>query len=112
MCKGDRVDPPKRDDETAADSNASASDPVRLRRIAIARWTSTANRLGYAFFGLAIALFLIASIVDWSSGFSTAITVCLVLGTILLAPAIVLGYAVKAAEREDAEIERKRSNRE
>ena len=31
------------------------------------------------------------------------ITVCLVVGSILLAPAIVLGYAVKAAEREDRE---------
>jgi hypothetical protein len=33
----------------------------------------------------------------------TAITVCLVAGSILLAPAIVLGYAVKAAERDDRE---------
>ncbi len=33
----------------------------------------------------------------------TAITVCLVVGSILLAPAIVLGYAVKAAERDDRE---------
>jgi hypothetical protein len=29
------------------------------------------------------------------------ITVALVVGSVLLAPSIVLGYAVKAAERED-----------
>lgn len=33
----------------------------------------------------------------------TLVTISLVVGSILLAPAIVLGYAVKAAEREDRE---------
>ncbi|MEN9802423.1 MAG: hypothetical protein RLZ37_1548 [Actinomycetota bacterium] len=101
-----------RDDSTSLQANSSADDPVRQRRTSIARWTTVANRLGYTFYGIAIVLFVIAFIVDWSSGFSTAITVCLVLGSILLAPAIVLGYAIKAAEREDAEIENKRRNRE
>jgi hypothetical protein len=31
----------------------------------------------------------------------TFITICMVVGSILLAPAIVLGYAVKAAEKDD-----------
>jgi hypothetical protein len=34
---------------------------------------------------------------------ATIITVALVGGCVLLAPAIILGYAVKAAEREDRE---------
>jgi hypothetical protein len=106
------VSEPKRDDSTSLPANSSANDPVRQRRASIARWTAFANRLGYVFYGIAIVLFVIAFIVDWSSGFSTAITASLVLGSILLAPAIVLGYAIKAAEREDAEIERKRRNRE
>jgi hypothetical protein len=33
----------------------------------------------------------------------TLVTVSLIIGSILLAPSIVLGYAVKAAEREDRE---------
>lgn len=102
---------PRHDNSTSLPENSSTNDPVRQRRVSIARWTSVANRLGYSFYGIAIVLFVIAFIVDWSSGFSTAITVCLVLGSILLAPAIVLGYAIKAAEREDAEIESKRRNR-
>ena len=102
---------PRRDTSTSLPENSSAHDPVRQRRGAIARWTSVANRLGYTFYGVAIVLFVVAFAVDWNSGFSTAITVCLVLGSILLAPAIVLGYAIKAAEREDAEIENKRRKR-
>jgi hypothetical protein len=33
----------------------------------------------------------------------TFIVACMVVGSILLAPAIVAGYAVKAAERDDLE---------
>jgi hypothetical protein len=33
----------------------------------------------------------------------TTVTVCIIIGSILLAPSIVIGYAVKAAEREDRE---------
>jgi hypothetical protein len=33
----------------------------------------------------------------------TAVTACIIIGSILLAPSIVIGYAVKAAEREDRE---------
>lgn len=83
-------------------------DPVRVRRTAIARWTSMAHRLGYAFYGLAIGIFILAFATEWSGAFTAIITACLVLGSILLAPAIVLGYAIKAAEREEADIERRR----
>lgn len=99
---------PNNENDTSLSSKSSAVDPVRQRRIAIARWTAVANRLGYAFYGIAIVLFIVGFVTGWNSGFSTATTVCLVLGSILLAPAIVLGYAIKAAEREDAEIEHKR----
>lgn len=92
-----------------ADSNGeSADDPVLRRRTTIARWTTTANRVGYLLYGLAAVLFMCAFPIGWNSGFAAAITVCLVLGSILLAPAIVLGYAIKAAEREDAELHRRR----
>ena len=78
-------------------------DPVRARRAKIARWTLIANRLGYLFFAVAIALFVMAFAFGFKGPIVTAITVCLVVGSILLAPAIVLGYAVKAAERDDRE---------
>ena len=78
-------------------------DPVRIRRAKIARWTLIANRVGYLLFAVAIALFVMAFAFGFKGPIVTAITVCMVIGSILLAPAIVLGYAVKAAERDDRE---------
>jgi len=78
-------------------------DPVRARRAQIARWSLLANRIGYLLFGLAIALFVIAFAISFNGTMVALITVCLVVGSILLAPSIVLGYAVKAAEKEDRE---------
>jgi hypothetical protein len=69
----------------------------------IARWTLIANRVGYLLFALAIALFVMAFVLTFSPAIVLVITICLVAGSILLAPAIVLGYAVKAAERDDRE---------
>jgi hypothetical protein len=43
----------------------------------------------------------VAFTVDFNDTMVTLITICMVLGSILLAPAIVLGYAVKAAEKDD-----------
>lgn len=78
-------------------------DPVRAKRQQIAKWTLMANRVGYLFFALAIALFVLAFAFGFTSTMSTLVIGSLVIGSILLAPAIVLGYAVKAAERDDRE---------
>jgi hypothetical protein len=79
----------------------SPSDPVRAKRERIARWTLLANRVGYLFMAVAVALFLVAFMVGWTGVLTALITGCLVIGSLLLAPAIVLGYAVKAAEKDD-----------
>ena len=76
-------------------------DPVRARRAQIAHWTLLANRVGYLLFGVAVALFIAAFLVGFTGPLVAAIIGALVLGSLLLAPAIVLGYAVKAAEKED-----------
>lgn len=78
-------------------------DPVRARRAQVARWTLLANRIGWLFMGLAMALFVMAFAFGFAGPIVTAVTVSLVAGSVLLAPSIVLGYAVKAAEREDRE---------
>lgn len=78
-------------------------DPVRRRRAQVARWTLLANRVGWLFMALAMALFVMAFAFGFAGPIVTAVTVSLVAGSVLLAPSIVLGYAVKAAERDDAE---------
>ena len=78
-------------------------DPVRARRQTVARWTRLANRLGYLCFGIAIVTFVIGFIVSFNGAVSAVVIASLIVGSVLLAPAIVLGYAVKAAERDDRE---------
>jgi hypothetical protein len=92
------------DPATASNPSGSASlDPVRVRRAQIAKWTQMANRVGYIFMALAIVLFVLAFALGFNGTMSALIIGCLIAGSILLAPAIVLGYAVKAAERDDRE---------
>lgn len=76
-------------------------DPVRRRRKLISVWTRRANQCGYLFFAAAIVLFIVAFTTDFSDTMAALITGALIIGSILLAPAIVLGYAIKAAEKED-----------
>lgn len=80
-----------------------AADPVRARRAQVARWTLLANRIGYLLLAVAVALFVVAFMVGFSPALATAVIVLMVLSFVLLAPSIVLGYAVKAADRDDRE---------
>ena len=79
------------------------TDPVRARRKQVARWTRRANRLGYLCFAIAIVTFVVGFIVSFNGTVSTIVIASMIVGSVLLAPAIVLGYAVKAAERDDRE---------
>jgi hypothetical protein len=78
-------------------------DPVRVRRAQVARWTLLANRVGYVLLAVAVALFFVALMLGFSATMATLVIVTLVLSFLLLAPSIVLGYAVKAADRDDRE---------
>ena len=84
-------------------SNPIAADPVRVKRAMIAKWTLLANRVGYLFVALALALFVVAFALGFNSAMATLVIIAFIIGCVLLAPSIVLGYAVKAAEREDRE---------
>ncbi len=79
------------------------TDPVRERRARIARVVSLGLRLGYGLFLLAMALFVIGLIIGYTDGLVSVIVLSLVVGSIVLAPAIVFNYAVRAAERDDVE---------
>lgn len=82
---------------------AHASDPIRARRAVISRWTTRANRVGYLFVGLAMVLFVVAFVVEFTSLMASLVLASLIIGCALLAPSIILGYAVKAADRDDRE---------
>jgi hypothetical protein len=95
-----RPDPhPNDDDPTAA--SRGAGDPVLARRRQVARMVSLGQRVGYTLFAGFVVLFIIAFITHFPSVVVTAATVCLIAGSVVLAPAMVFAYAVKAADRED-----------
>lgn len=81
-------------------------DPLLVQRRKIQRLAETGQRIGYALYGLAIVAFFLAFTTGFSSGWVTLIIASLVIGSFFLAPAIVAGYAVKAAQREDRELGR------
>ena len=79
------------------------TDPVRARRQRIAKYTRLANRAGYLCYAVAIATFIVGFVGSFNGTVSTIVIGSLIVGSVLLAPAIVLGYGLKAAEREDRE---------
>ena len=78
-------------------------DPIRQQRAKVARIASIAQRIGYLLFAFAVVVFFIGFFGGFTSSVVTAIVIAMVIGSFLLAPAIVAGYAVKAAERDDLE---------
>jgi hypothetical protein len=78
-------------------------DEVRATRRRVAKQAKRAKRIGYLFFLAAVALVVVGLAGDLSTGITTAATACLILGSIFLAPAVIVGYAVNAAERDDRE---------
>ena len=59
------------------------------------------KRVGYGLFALATVLFVVGMVAGFTSALTSGIVASLLIGSLVLAPAIVFGYAVKAADRED-----------
>jgi hypothetical protein len=85
---------------SAADTAQAA---VLARRRRIAGLVKVGQRLGYGSFLVAIVLFGIGMAAGFTTATTSAIVACLLVGSVVLAPAIVFGYAVRAAERDDRE---------
>ena len=81
------------------------TDPVLERRARIAHWVSIGQRAGYGLFGVAMVAFFVGLIGEFTDVLATTIVTAIVVGSLILAPAIVFGYGVKAAERHDREQE-------
>ncbi len=76
-------------------------DPVLASRARVAGWVSKGLRVGTGLFATAMILFFSGYIFNFNSLLTTAITFCLIVGSVILAPSIVFNYAVKAANRAD-----------
>lgn len=76
-------------------------DPVVARRAVIQRWCDIGQRFGYLCFGASMVLFVVGFVMGFPTWVVTTIIVVLVAGSAVLLPAIILGYAAKAAEKEE-----------
>ena len=82
-------------------------DPMLVRRDSLRRLARLGQRLGYLAFAASLVIFA----AGLASGFSGRVAACLVVllvaGSVVLAPAIVLHYAVRAADDEDRGTDRR-----
>lgn len=80
---------------------STSIDPVRARRARIARFVKIAQRFGYSALLTAIVAFAVGVASDFPR-WSVVVTVAALVAAIVILPVpIVLGYGVRAAERED-----------
>ena len=81
---------------------SEAADPVLARRAQIAKWCALGKRWGYIAVLGAMVVFVIGFATEFRPAITTTILVLITASAILLIPALIFGYGVKAAEREEA----------
>lgn len=71
------------------------------KRRRIGRLTKAGQRVGYTLYLVATVGFFVGLVTGYASWLVTVIIASLLVGSVVLAPAIVFSYAVKAAYRAD-----------
>jgi len=79
------------------------TDPVLEKRRRIAHWVGLAKRVGYSLLLLAVVTFVAAAVTGFTGWLVTVTVVALIGACIVLPIPIVLGYGLRAADREDRE---------
>ncbi|MEC8947381.1 MAG: hypothetical protein VYA26_03650 [Actinomycetota bacterium] len=77
------------------------NDPILVRRARLAHFARLGQRLGYLAYGVAILVFAMGMATGFNGVVANTLVVLLVVGSFVLAPAIVLHYAVRAAIDEE-----------
>ncbi len=77
------------------------ADPVLERRQRLARLARTGRRAGYSLYGVSLAAFVAGFVTGFTAVPATVAAVALVAGSVVLAPSIIVGYGVTAADRAD-----------
>ncbi|MEA3218213.1 MAG: hypothetical protein QOJ19_4369 [Acidimicrobiia bacterium] len=76
---------------------------MTARRAGIARWVQAGKRVGYTCFAASVVLFIAGFVFRFTPALTTTIVVLMIVGCFVLPPAIVFGYGLRAAEREERE---------
>mgnify|MGYP001193562338 FL=1 len=83
--------------------NSDDSNSLMLRRQQASLIANTGRKIGYSIFFLSLIIFAIGLTVEFNNLVARTLTVLLIVGSIVLAPSILLHYAVRGAEREEKE---------
>ena len=84
-------------------TGSNDSDSLAMRRKQASLIADTGRKIGYSIFLLALIIFAIGFTVEFNNLVAKTLTVLLIVGSIVLAPSILLHYAVRGAEREEKE---------
>ena len=76
-------------------------DPILRRREQALRLANAGQRTGYLLLLVAMVAFVGGMFVGLNDVITTMVVVCLAVAAVVLGPSIILGYAAKAAEREE-----------
>ncbi|HTO01894.1 MAG TPA: hypothetical protein VL068_14590 [Microthrixaceae bacterium] len=79
----------------------TTTDPVFAKREKIRKFCDVGSQFGYSCFGVAVVMFVVAYLIDFPAWSVTIVLASMLIGSIVLLPAIVLGYGVKAADADD-----------
>jgi hypothetical protein len=80
---------------------SNGEDPVVAQRRRIGHWVTLGKRVGYTALLVAIVVFFGGLVTGFPSWTVDVIVVALVVSIVVLPAPIVLGYGIRAAEREE-----------
>ena len=78
-----------------------SSDPVLAKRARASELANLGKRLGYSVILIAMIVFAIGVITGFEEWMVVVVTTCLALSAVFLVPAVIVGYGVSAANREE-----------
>ena len=84
-------------------TNSDDANSLLIRRQQASLIANIGRKIGYSIFFLSLIIFAIGLTVEFNNLVARTLTVLLILGSIVLAPSILLHYAVRGAEREEKE---------
>jgi hypothetical protein len=82
-------------------------DPVLARRRQMGRLAGTARRIGWALLAVAVLAFIAGVVIGLSVAFVVIVMASLIAASVLLLPAIVIGFGVSAADRDEGRARRR-----
>ena len=82
-------------------ASSGSEDPVLARRARLGRLAAGGQRVGYALLLIAVVAFFAGALTGFPAASIVVVVGALAATTLVLLPAIVLSYAVRAAEKEE-----------